>query len=74
MASARIAENLLRNEPAVIPIGSFNTEYGVALSLPSILGHNGVTRMLDPPMSDKEREAFRRSADALKSALARVQL
>ena len=37
MACARIAEILLRNEPAVIPIASYNAEYGVTLSLPSIL-------------------------------------
>jgi L-lactate dehydrogenase len=73
MACARIAEILLRNEPAVIPIASYNAEYGVTLSLPSVLGPNGVTRILEPPISDDERQALRRSADALKSALARTQ-
>jgi L-lactate dehydrogenase len=73
MACARIAEILLRNEPAVIPIGSYNAEYGVTLSLPSVLGRGGVARILEPRMSDKEREALQRSADTLKSALARIQ-
>jgi L-lactate dehydrogenase len=68
MACARIAEILLRNEPAVIPIASYDTEYGVTLSLPSVLGHSGVARILEPPMSDEER-----SADTLRSALARMQ-
>ena len=40
MVCARIAEILLRNEPAVIPIGSYNAQYGVTLSLPSLLGPN----------------------------------
>ena len=74
MACARIAEILLRDEPAVIPIASYNAEYGVTLSLPSILGRSGVARTLKPSMSDKEREALQRSADTLKSALARIQL
>lgn len=74
MACARIAEIMLRDELAVIPIASYNPEYGVTLSLPSVLGRNGVARMLDPPMSDKEREALGRSAATLKSALARVKL
>jgi len=73
MACARIAEILLRNEPAVIPIASYNAEYRVTLSLPSLLGRNGVTGIIDPPMSDQEREALRRSADTLRSALARMQ-
>jgi L-lactate dehydrogenase len=73
MACARIAEILLRNEPAVIPIGSYNLAYGVTLSLPSVLGGSGVLRILDPPISDDERKALQHSADALKSALARIQ-
>jgi len=73
MACARIAEILLRNEPAVIPIASYNAEYRVTLSLPSLLGRNGVMGIIDPPMSDEEREALRRSADTLRSALARMQ-
>ncbi len=71
-ACARIAEILFRNEPAVIPIASYNAEYGVTLSLPSILGRRGVIRILEPPMSDEEREGLQRSADALNSALARL--
>jgi L-lactate dehydrogenase len=74
MACARIAEILLRDEPAVVPIASYNSEYGATLSLPSVLGRRGVVKILEPPMSDEEREALRRSADTLKSASARVQL
>ena len=73
IACARIAEILLRNEPAVIPIASYNAEYGVTLSLPSILGRNGAARIIKPSMSDEEREALQRSADTLKSALARIE-
>jgi L-lactate dehydrogenase len=73
MACARIAEILLRNEPAVIPIASYNAEYAVTLSLPSILGRGGAARIIEPPMSDEEREALQRSADTLKSALARIE-
>jgi L-lactate dehydrogenase len=73
MACARIAEILLRDEPAVIPIASYNPEYGVTLSLLSVLGRCGAARIIEPPMSDKEREALKRSADTLKSALARIQ-
>jgi len=51
MACARIAEIFLRNEPAVIPIGSYNAAYGVTLSLPSVLGGSGVLRILKPPIS-----------------------
>jgi L-lactate dehydrogenase len=69
MACARIAEIVLRDENAVIPVGSYNEAYGVTLSLPSVLGREGVSRVLEPAMSDEERSAFRRSAEKLKEAL-----
>jgi hypothetical protein len=33
----------------------------------------GTLTLLEPPVSDGEREALQHSADALKSALARIQ-
>lgn len=69
MVSARIAEMVLRDEQAVIPIGSYNPRYGVTLSMPSVLGRDGVTRILEPPMSASEREALQRSADVIKKAV-----
>jgi L-lactate dehydrogenase len=73
MATGRIVEAILRDERAVIPIGSFNPKYGVTLSLPSVIGHEGVTRILEPEMSEEERTALQRSADTLKNALAQLK-
>ena len=72
MVSARIAEIVLRDERAVIPIGCYNSTYGVTLSLPAIVGRRGVVRVLEPAMSADERQALQRSADTLRSALAHV--
>ena len=71
--SARIAEMVLNDERAVIPIGSFRRQFGVTLSLPSIVGRAGVLEVLEPEMSDEEREGLRNSADALKKALDRIR-
>jgi L-lactate dehydrogenase len=72
MVSARIAEIVLRDERAVIPIGSFNPRYGVTLSLPSVVGGNGVANVLRPDMSPEEQRGLDRSAEAIKNALARL--
>jgi L-lactate dehydrogenase len=72
MVSARIAEIVLRNERAVIPIGVFNPKFGVTLSMPGILGRNGVSRILEPAMSEEELQGLQRSADTLKAASRRV--
>lgn len=73
MVSARIAEIVLRDERAVIPIGSYNPQYGVTLSVPSVLGQTGVMQILGPAMSDDERQALQLSAEKLKAAVARIQ-
>jgi L-lactate dehydrogenase len=72
MVCARIAEIVLRDERAVIPVGSFNAAYGVTLSLPSVVGRTGVDRILEPAMSDEEKQALQRSADTLRSAVKRT--
>jgi L-lactate dehydrogenase len=74
MVSARIAEMVLRDERAVIPIGCYNPEFGVTLSLPAVVGRDGVERTLEPEMSVAEREALKRSADAIRQALSRISL
>jgi L-lactate dehydrogenase len=72
IASARIAEAVLRDERSVLPIGSYNAQFGVTLSLPSVLGREGVTRILEPAMSDEERGALGRSAEVLRKAVERT--
>jgi L-lactate dehydrogenase len=74
MVSARIAEIVLRDERAVIPIGSYNPHYGVTLSMPSVLGRDGVVQILEPEMSNEERQALERSAETLRSANAQLRL
>jgi L-lactate dehydrogenase len=68
IVSARIAEIVLRDERAALPIGSYNDRYGVTLSLPSVVGRNGVVRILEPEMSPEEERALKRSAASLKKS------
>jgi len=72
IVSARIAEIVLRDERAVLPIGSYNDRFGVTLSLPSIIGRSGVIRILEPEMSLEEEQALKRSAVNLKKSEDRI--
>jgi len=69
IVSARIAEAVLRDERIVLPIGSYHSCYGVTLSLPSVTGRGGVGEIIDPDLSEDERTALKRSADALKKVV-----
>jgi len=72
IVSARIAEAVLRDERAVLPIGVYNPKYGVTLSLPSVVGREGVNRILEPAMSNEERQALDKSADVLRQVVQRI--
>lgn len=72
IVSARIAEAVLRDERAVFPIGAYNPVYGVSFSLPGVVGRRGVSRFLEPAMSDEERQALRASAEVLRKAVERT--
>jgi len=69
IVSARIAEMVLRDERSAIPIGSFRQDYGVTLSLPSIVGRTGVISALPPELSPEEQSGLQKSADNLRKAL-----
>jgi len=72
IVSARIAEMVLNDERAVIPVGSLQKRFGVTLSLPSVVGRRGVIEVFEPEMSDEERQGLEKSAETLKAALARL--
>jgi L-lactate dehydrogenase len=72
IVSARIAEMVLRDERSAIPIGSYQREFGVTLSLPSVVGRGGVTAILPPELSADEQDGLRKSAENLRTALERV--
>ncbi len=74
MVCARIAEIMLQDERVVIPIGSYQRKFGTTLSLPGVVGREGVVETFEPEMSESEVRALERSADAIKQALSRAQL
>ncbi len=57
---------VLRDERAVIPIGSYNATFGVTLSLPSIVGRSGVVQIFEPEMAPEEQQALVLSATNLR--------
>jgi L-lactate dehydrogenase len=71
VAVARMTEMILQDEQAAIPIGTHHARYGVTLSLPAVVGHGGVRRVLEPELDEAERQALDASADTLRQAVAR---
>lgn len=72
MVSARLAEMVLRDERAVIPVGCYSAKHGVTLSLPSVIGRGGVVEMLEPDLSKEEQVALQRSAERMRKAVQQI--
>lgn len=73
IVSARIAEMVLRDERAAIPIGSYQRALGLTFSLPSIVGSIGVVSVLQPELSHEEQSRLEKSVESLRNALATVK-
>ena len=72
IVACRIAEMILRDERAAIPIGSYHAQYGVTLSLPSVVGRGGIVEVLAPALSAEEDAALVKSGESIAKALERV--
>jgi L-lactate dehydrogenase len=72
IVSTRIAEVVLRDEQAVLPVGVFNAKYGATLTLPCVVGKGGAGKVLEPAMTSEERAAFEQSAAVLRAAKERI--
>jgi L-lactate dehydrogenase len=68
-----IVEAVLRDERSVLtvstPMRGILGVDGMALSLPTIVGHGGAEQVLEIPMSDEEVAGFRKSGELLKAQL-----
>jgi len=72
VACARIAEAVLRDERAVMPVAAYRERYGTTIALPTVVGRDGALGDLEPSMSEDERRAFERSAATLREAAAGI--
>ena len=73
MSVKRICEAIVRDEKSILPISSIqHGQYGiegVALSMPAVVGKNGVETLVPIELNEAEQTALRHSADTLKQVL-----
>lgn len=77
-ALTRIVEAIVRDEASVLTVSTLlQGQYGidgVCLSLPAVVGRQGVRHLLPIPLSPDEEQALRRSAQVIRDALATLRL
>jgi L-lactate dehydrogenase len=75
LVTARLLRGIMRGERHVLAVSKLQEagEYrGVALSLPTIVGGDGATRVVTPELAPEERAGLDRSAEVLRRALGSV--
>ena len=68
-----IAYDLRHTMPVSVLVDGYLGVEDVCLSLPAVIGREGVTRILHPTLSDDEEAAFRKSAEIVKQTLAEME-
>lgn len=74
-AASLVIESIVRDRRRTIPVSVRLTDYfgvsGVCLSVPCVIGSEGVERVLKPDLDEGEQARFRRCAEAVASQLPR---
>ena len=78
VAIVRLVEAVLDDQKSVLPVSRMmNGEYGiedVCLSIPSVIGINGMEDVVLPALNEIEIDALRQSAQILKNSLAGINI
>ncbi|PTW01741.1 L-lactate dehydrogenase [Halanaerobium saccharolyticum] len=78
LAVSRIARAILRDENAVLTVSSLMEGYygveDISLSLPTLINSNGIERVLELPLAEKEEKAFKESAKHLKENFEKLEV
>ena len=78
MSVSRLVKAILLNELSILPVSTtLEGEYGisnVALSIPCVISSEGISKKLEIPLSDKEKELLVKSAGILSNSLHELKL
>ena len=78
LALVRITEAIINDEKSILPVSSLVEDYlginDVYLSLPAVIDKEGVREVLKIELDPQEKQAFKKSADAIKKVIKEVGL
>lgn len=70
-AASMVVESILNDQKKIIPsCVALNGEYGqkdICIGVPAVIGRNGVEKVVEIPLTAEEKEAFAKSADAVRA-------
>ncbi len=78
-AVLRIVTAIVRNEEAILPVsvsaaGLYDLPEGISISLPAVVGREGILRRLEIPLSAKEKRLLSKSAACIAEVLSEIDI
>ncbi len=77
-ATAKIVRSILRDQHKVFPISSLiNNYYGesdICISVPTVLGKNGVVETLNIELNEEEQASFKKSAKVIRDIVSELKI
>ncbi|MDH3610940.1 MAG: malate dehydrogenase [Nitrosopumilus sp.] len=77
-AISAIVESVVRDRKQVIPVATYlDGEYGhsdVTIGVPAIIGKNGVEKIIELDLNDKEKQAFDAGVKSVKDAISGIEI
>ncbi|MGN1208406.1 MAG: L-lactate dehydrogenase [Christensenellales bacterium] len=71
---AKITNAILEDSHKIFTVSSFNKEFGLYIGMPSVLGKNGVEKVLELNLSKEDDLKFEESVHAIQSVLNKINL
>lgn len=66
-AACAVLEAIVRDSRQLLPVCTYQEKHGVAVSLPTLIGRQGASQVLEPDLNDTEREALELSIANIRS-------
>jgi len=66
---AEICESVIFNQKRIMPLSCFVEDLGVCLSVPVVVGENGIEQILNIPLNEREQQSLKKSADTLRAVI-----
>jgi malate/lactate dehydrogenase len=73
VATAEVIQSIVRDERKLLPISAYREEYQVCISLPTIVGRNGLS-FVDFALNEDERSRFEKSVKVLEKAIKELEV
>lgn len=67
--AASICKSILFDQRNIRPVSHYQEELGVCLSIPAVLGRQGLVRTIEMGLNDEEKSKLKKSAEALKDII-----